>query len=130
VRYQWTQKTPATGTPFEFASPAAEWFIPTRLDVYCQTGPTGTNPAAKTIFTLYKAGFGAATGTTDFGCIVTAVAAPSANGAGSSATQSILEAVTDLVSEGQYLEIVPIDTGVTAAAAYVTVLLTGYTYAA
>ena len=120
----------STTTYLNEAWPVPERFYPTRLDVYCLTGPTDIGTTAYSTFTLYTAAAGVALASTNFAVAVLGVAAPDADGVGGSATQLPAAANTDVIAEENYMRIYHEEEfGITGSPSDVNVILTGYTLA-
>ncbi len=116
-------------TYLDEAWPVPEQFYPTRLDIYCLTGPAEVGIPGTADFYLYTEAAGTAPATTGFYVRVEGEAAPDADGVGATATQTPDEANTDVIAEENYLRIYTTYVNVIANPSDVNVILTGYTLA-
>ncbi len=120
----------STDNYLDEAWPVPERFYPTRLDVYCLTGPTHALETLYSNFTLFTAAAGAALASTNFAVTILGMAAPDADGVGGSATQLPAAANTDVIAEENYMRIYHTeDVGISISSSDVNVILTGYTLA-
>ena len=84
--------------------PVTAVFYPLRMDVYCGRGP-GTGLAGTAEYILHAGGFGVGESAKNLQATVDAVELPDADGAGSSNTNTLTNALADKIDEGAYLRV-------------------------
>lgn len=83
--------------------PVTALFYPLRMDVYCGRGPGAMSGTGEYI--LHAGGFGSGESAKNLQATVDAAGTPDADGAGSSNTNSLANALADDIDEGAYLRI-------------------------
>jgi hypothetical protein len=125
--YQFKESGAVVGDQYiDLKWPVNRAFYPTRMDVYAGTGPGEAAAGGTATYTLYSAAAGAAEAAANLSCVIEAVAAPDADGAGASACNTLSDANSDRLDGGDYIRVYQDLDGTNADPSDVAIRLTGF----
>lgn len=105
--------------------PVVRTFYPTKIDVYCGTGPeNGMGGTAE--YTLHSGSYGSGESADNLSCTLTAAASADADGQGGGSTNTLANANTDLVNYGSYIRVYQDQSVGNTDPEDITVIITGF----